>query len=434
MRLRRILGRLFRMKRKKKLLVILGAGSSVAQGMPSVSAIDGQMAHWANSWAAANPGCDNYYSLLRANALSYYGYAPPGLRRTPNFEKLLNDLIALANWLTPAPYGETLRPFVGAAANPPGIAFGTSVPAVPGHESTTTASQAIHLLSTLANEFRSQSRSLNTTSASFIAYKSLLERFSEDYELGIYNLNYDNVAHNALPHAFTGFDMSGRPSPATIHKREEWDFLYHLHGSVHHTLGLPIPKRIFWQEDLGGAFDDGGIGASPLLVPGDRFFPRTTLIAGGWKLDQLLPEPYQTFYSSLVRHSFEADAILIGGYGFSDMHINFVLRNRLASTLTFPPIMILDWASPSAAVDPIAFRQDEWTANIGSTIPVNLSEFRAPGHAAPVPANEISADDSFEISRLSDPPVAIWYGGFEGAIRRANEIALWLRGDRSALP
>jgi hypothetical protein len=421
------------MKRKKKLLVILGAGSSVAQGMPSVSAIDAQMALWASSWAASNPGCTDYYARLRTNAVSYYSYAPPGLQRTPNFEKLLNDLISLANWLTPAPYGETLRPFVGAAANPPGITFGSSIPAVPGRESSITAAQAIHLLSALANEFRSRSRSLNRSAAAFIAYRSLMERFSEDFELGIYNLNYDNVAHSALPGAFTGFDPSGRPAPSTVHTREEWDFLYHLHGSVHHTLELPIPKRIRWQEDLGATFDDGSVGSSPLMVPGDRFFPRTTLIAGGWKLDQLLPEPYQTFYSSLVRHSFEADAVLIGGFGFSDMHVNFVLRNRFASGLPPPPIMILDWAAPSVPADPIAFRNDEWTSNIGSAIPVNLNEFHAPGHSSPMAANEISAIDSFDTSRLSDPPVAIWYGGFEGAIRRVNEIVQWLSGDRSAL-
>jgi hypothetical protein len=33
--------------------------------------------------------------------------------------------------------------------------------------------------------------------------------------------------------------------------------------------------------------------------------------------------------AALVRHVYEADAILIGGYGFADVHVNRALRNRL---------------------------------------------------------------------------------------------------------
>lgn len=44
----------------KKLLVILGAGSSIPIGMPSVSAIDALMATWSDTWSREH-GLDNYY-------------------------------------------------------------------------------------------------------------------------------------------------------------------------------------------------------------------------------------------------------------------------------------------------------------------------------------------------------------------------------------
>jgi hypothetical protein len=61
-------------------------------------------------------------------------------------------------------------------------------------------------------------------------------------------------------------------------------------------------------------------------------------------------------HASLVRHVYAADAILIGGYGFGDVHINRALRNRLAMPGKRPPVMVLDRAN--AKTDPMAFRED----------------------------------------------------------------------------
>jgi hypothetical protein len=39
---------------KKKLLVILGAGSSIPRGMPSVAALDEHMSEWGSGWSVAD--------------------------------------------------------------------------------------------------------------------------------------------------------------------------------------------------------------------------------------------------------------------------------------------------------------------------------------------------------------------------------------------
>jgi hypothetical protein len=93
---------------KKKLLVILGAGSSMPCGMPSVSDIEGLMEKWSDEWAARWGFCDHYRSiheLMREYFCQGHGRPRP----TPNFEKTLGGMIALVHWMTPPPYGEPLR-------------------------------------------------------------------------------------------------------------------------------------------------------------------------------------------------------------------------------------------------------------------------------------------------------------------------------------
>ncbi len=46
-----------------------------------------------------------------------------------------------------------------------------------------------------------------------------------EFDIGIYNLNYDNVALMAVPRLFTGFDKRGRFDSASVHTRREWNFL-----------------------------------------------------------------------------------------------------------------------------------------------------------------------------------------------------------------
>ena len=79
---------------------------------------------------------------------------------------------------------------------------------------------------------------------------------------GVYNLNYDNVALTASPGAYVGFDENGQFDAAEVQARRDWDFIYHLHGCVHHTLQGVFANSMGWQKDLSGVFDDGSGGRS----------------------------------------------------------------------------------------------------------------------------------------------------------------------------
>jgi hypothetical protein len=131
----------------------------------------------------------------------------------------------------------------------------------------------------------------------------------------------------------------------------------------------------------------------------------------------------------LVRHVYEADAILIGGYGFADVHVNRALHNRLAGLVATdrPPVMVLTSADREA--DPMAFRDDLWAQQLCRTLSTNF--FHGPGQASPRKPSELAAGGAFEVAPLHR--VALWHAGFENAVSRLDGILPWLAGADDAV-
>lgn len=413
------------MTTKRKLLAILGAGSSIPVGMPSVSDLDHCMKLWSEEWASQirHP---NVFTSLWDIIVAYYQSGNARSGPAVNFEKVLGEMIALAHWMEPAPWGDTLSATACAGMKPPSIPFpmlsetdryGATVPII---------DQLSNLLARLAKHMRERSRKLDASSNAAHEYKCLLDGLREVFEVGIYNLNYDAAALSAWPDAYTGFGQSGQFEPTNVHKRKEWDFIYHLHGSVHHSFQHQHGGPICWRNDLAKAetfFDD--LDGRPTEKRSEgKAFPQTTLIAGGHKLDQLLVEPFYSLHATLMRHIYEADAILIGGYGFGDIHINRVLQNRYGSTTTRLPIMVLDFAN--SKTDPMNFREDTWSHGLSSTLAAPGDFFCEPGHPSPPNPYNLALQKSFEVSKQHR--VALWHGGFTSAAFRLDGILPWLEG------
>jgi hypothetical protein len=282
---------------------------------------------------------------------------------------------------------------------------------------------------------RDRTRAAPLATPEFGKYRNLFRRLAEDFDIGVYNLNYDNLALKARPKAFVGFDRrSGIFSPRAVQRRRRWHFVYHLHGSVHHSLPTHRVGISEWYDDLSRPdFNDGHSGLSDFKGTDDRKLPRTTLVAGGWKIDQLQMEPYHTFYSTLARHLSEADAILVGGYGFGDDHIGNALRNRLEHGGQIP-VVVLDYADPKGKTDPMEFRMDTWSTNLRNSLDCRCG-FREAGSPNSVPPviSDLVARNAFEVSTDPQRPVAIWYGGFYTAACRAGDISNWLLGNPAAL-
>jgi len=252
-------------------------------------------------------------------------------------------MLALSNWVKPRPHGQILRDLVGANGKLPEYFaecrigdvslenFGATVAVTESY---------VDLLMRLAAHVRGLCRGTRAShAAEFGHYVEMISHFKARFDVGILSLNYDDVALQAWPDAFCGFSEQRDAyscrffDPVAVLARSEYGFLYHLHGSVHHTLAaFGEPRGVFrdqirWRDDLTGPFTDGvRHGGSILNRRSDGIdIPASTLIAGGLKSDQLLSEPFQTLFSALQRHVHEADSILICGYGFGDFHVNRLL-------------------------------------------------------------------------------------------------------------
>lgn len=310
---------------KRKLLVILGAGSSAPCGMPSVVTIDDEMKRWSREWKN-KPTFPNGTGRGTFNDLweiveDYYRQNPrPHLGLRINYERILGEMTALASWVTPSPFGNALQLAVENSAPSDKFTWPRDRPE-PNFYRQLILDQSGFLLEKLADYMRERSRSFDVKSRAFADYRQIFSRLREEFEVGVYNLNYDNVAVSAWPEAFTEFN-GGKFDARGIGIRREWEFIYHLHGSVHYSFcDPPFKRELEWKEDLAGLFET----CRPLFPDMASEFKAivpTTLIAGGFKLDQLLSDPPQTFHASLVRHAHEADAVLIVGYGFGDVHVN----------------------------------------------------------------------------------------------------------------
>ena len=405
--------------------MILGAGSSIARGMPSVPALDQLMRQWGQDWASLR-GFLDYYGALAHEIETYYRSGPSGPRPSLNFEKILGEMVALSHWMTPAPWGDTLRQTSCNGAPPPNLHFPNPSFSdyAPYGPTVMLNDQLQYLLTALVEHMRSLCQNLNLTNHAASQYHALFDGLREAFDIGVYNLNYDTAALSAYPGAYTGFSADGRFEPSGIHDRNEWGFVYHLHGSVNHSLVGEFGNEIRWQKDLAGTFFDGHQGLSGDKRSEGRSFPKTTLIAGGFKLDQLLVEPFHSLHAALMRHVYGADAILIGGYRFTDVHINRALRNRLAGPGQKLPVLVLDRAGDRA--DPMAFRYDPWAFELCGALHASGSYFFEPCHTSPPIPSELAARRAFEVS--TPHRVAIWYGGFGEAATRLDGIVPWLDG------
>src|SRR5207244_2784358 len=112
---------------------------------------------------------------------------------------------------------------------------------------------------------------------------------------------------------------------------------------------------------------------------------------------------------ALVRQVAGADAVLFGGYGFGDEHLNRAFQNRLGRGGARPPILIVTRSSNTT--DPMQFRQDPWSLTLSHSLAAPGRFFVNPNFPNSAPAiSELIAGDGFELS--SQHRVAIWHGGY----------------------
>jgi hypothetical protein len=389
---------------KQKLLIVLGAGASVEFGMPSVSEVDKLFDKW----------CSDRYIAVDTNQ-SYYKYLMEVSQKEHNFESGIYLLWQLAKLYNESDLKEFLEPKKLSKV----ASFGQEATEITHND---LVRMSCFLIDELLKEFRTRCKILeNTHKEQLQKQKDFFEKLSQKYELGFVSLNYDNVILSCMSHLFTGFNQSGNFDARSVLTRKEWNFIYHLHGSVYFDMAGSKHNmhEIVWQNDLTTQFSQNSSGRNSVDNVEKTPLPNTSIITGYEKSQQILRQPFRTYYSVLDKLVMDADAFMVLGYGFGDEHLNSALKqmqyNRKRN------VVVVGYSDDGE--DPMQFRNDAWSYNLLKTFPANAHQIatRKYQHAAPDIA-ELKKNYQLEVSTNQNYPLSIWHGGYLKACENVDLI------------
>ncbi|HLA52760.1 MAG TPA: SIR2 family protein [Flavitalea sp.] len=408
----------------KKLLVITGAGASIDFGMPSVHFIDSLFEGWAQECALLkHDPSKSLYTWVKDNM---WEYCIQNKRNRMNmlmgFENLLfviQHLAAMGYDREWQHFNNRILPFVKMNELPAVISFKRERIASGGEFSFLQS----WLVDQLLNYFRRSCGELEKTkSAEIEKLQSFFIELKRSFDIGFVNLNYDNVVLTALPDLQTGFDLSDGSFKRDLLYDKKWNFCYHLHGSVHFDMlggkGMEMHK-IFWNKDLNSKFTQNSSGRSAQATAQGINHLTSSIITGLDKANQILREPFASYFMQMDRLIYESDAILFIGYGFADEHLNSLFpfirydgRKR--------KVVVIDYATDDE--DGLHFRQDDWTYGLFSAIPSNAYEMGDGKHAWANATSYFKSRNLLEKSINQEYPLAIWYNGLLKACEHPDTV------------
>ncbi len=174
-----------------------------------------------------------------------------------------------------------------------------------------------------------------TESASSTPLKEFFDQLKAEFDLTIMTLNYDDLIDRAgewydgfnpptAPHWFGTFDFPGFPAQSAVHPA----VLLHLHGSVRFQFppwSHPAAQR---GEIVRHTAPQYGIGAT--LHPPEGIVQPSPIIAGGdkdrWMTRACVPFGY--YYSAFVASILDCPRLLVAGYGAGDLHVSSWLHEH----------------------------------------------------------------------------------------------------------
>lgn len=174
-----------------------------------------------------------------------------------------------------------------------------------------------------------------TATASSAPLKSFFDQLKSEFDLTVLTLNYDDLIDRTgewydgfnpptTADRFGTFDFSGFPAQSARHSA----VLLHLHGSVRFAFPPwrhPPPQT---GEIVRHAAPVWGIGAT--LQPPEGIAQPSPIVAGDGK-DRWMTRaciPFGYYYSTFVRTLNTCPRLLIGGYGAGDLHVNSWLHDH----------------------------------------------------------------------------------------------------------
>lgn len=405
--------------KKKKLLITVGAGASLDFGLPSVSDVDAFFDDYAaKTYPLADDPTSNLYRHCRDAINEYYRDSPkPALRRWVNFEEVLYQLNLLISYFSDPSRLRGSNALLSANPLPDVLSFGCERKAVDG---AVLRSLTSTLMSNLVKHFIEACDVTSEKNAAKIAeLGEFIVALQDEFEVGIITLNYDNLFTQTLPDLHTGFNATGQFDPMSVLARKDWNFIYHLHGSVHFAMTeLPYDMHgITWVAKPAPDHTVEATGRNTQDSTEGIAYPTSPLVAGYGKTQQILRQPFRTYFAQANRLAHEADSLLFLGYGFGDAHLNALfsdVRDR------HRPAVLVDWAADDQ--DPLPFRADAWSYQLFKTLPGNAHAMSKVGQVSAAAPSELKATNELEVSNDSRYPLAVWYNGMLAACRNPERI------------
>jgi len=401
----------------KKLLIVLGAGASIEFGMPSVSEIDKLFENWAsyNYSLNNNEESKNLYTWLKETIIKHRKEnTNAGIKYELNFETLLftmQNISSISNEEN-IDYNKSLKAFIKLNHFPEIITRYRKVKTADGNDF---KDMQTFLMDNLLIYIRKKCLTLNKDKKEKLnKAKRFFDELKEDYELGFINLNYDNVILNVLPDLSTGFNLEDGNFDKTEFYSRNWNFCYHLHGSIHFNMTNegPITHDITWESDLNKNFQTRSSNRNVNYTSEGNYHLNSTIISGLDKANQLLRAPFRQYFMKIDNLINESDAILFIGYGFNDMHLNKIFPSHRFLPNKKRNVVVIDYATDYTISIQMQNTSD-WSYRLFQTIPYNFHDM---GISKYLPEDDTilyyKKNRTFEASRNGKYPVSIWYNGF----------------------
>lgn len=406
--------------RKKKLLLVVGAGASIDFGMPSVDQVR----------LILNAEAQKWYSLVHTPATNLYEHIEEAVKQrsghAPNFEEALYLIFALSAAKSAQAYNWAQGVFANVEELPDfllGRGGGQHADANALHQ------LGCMLVDALLLKFRELCRvAEQDRGAEFARLKSFLDALHAEFDIAVVTLNYDNVMHRAFPGIETGFDPeSGEFQQERIFNRQSWPCMLHLHGSVHFDMRIRNLElhEIYWQRDISSTFQQNSLGRSGQRCIEGFDFPTSVIVAGYGKSFRLLRRPFRTYYSELDRLVANCEAVLFAGYGFGDKHLNTAFegyRDRRQR-----PLVIIKWAGNNEMTVAGSWGEDLSIYTVLSIFRTHQNSMRWLSYSHPSSVAKLKEAKEFEISCDPMTPLSFWYDGMRSACDNVDKVLAQLR-------
>ena len=332
-------------ERKKRALVLTGAGASLEFGVPSTAELTKSIETkvCADEWMQECYGDYAYLEICKTLADYLQGGA-----EAVTFEHVYHCAHELLSTFDPIPGAlNEYRPIL--------VPFTTRRIAVLERTLRALVERMVEFI------FEELSAACEEPKANLGGLSAFITKLRRDHITRIYTTNYDDFLLQSAPDLYTGFDPTPSPDPKSFDRGAFWlatdaDSVFHLHGSVHLSFGPPR------NTDLGALdwFDDRAeallrvsqTGSGKRQMDGSRVIP-AAVITGFDKLSRLQQPPLSHYYASMARDAMTADIIYVIGSGLSDLHLNSWLGDARRKNPQ-PPLILVDcW--PNGFLEDTAF-------------------------------------------------------------------------------